>query len=132
MIFIDTSFFYALMDERDFEHDEAVASLNKLESPSLVTTNHVRGESWALVNRRLGHAAAARFLSHLESSPTVTVEWVDQDTEADAIAWLHHHSEREYSFIDATSFAFMRDNRITEALAFDGDFTAAGFVELRS
>ncbi|HKG04390.1 MAG TPA: hypothetical protein VKB03_14530 [Conexibacter sp.] len=40
-------------------------------------------------------------------------------------------NEREYSFVDATSFAVMRRRRIREALAFDGDFSAAGFVELR-
>lgn len=41
------------------------------------------------------------------------------------------HDERPYSFVDATSFALMRSLKIRQALAFDGDFTAAGFVELR-
>jgi predicted nucleic acid-binding protein len=41
------------------------------------------------------------------------------------------NDERPYSFVDATSFALMRKLRIEEALAFDGDFAAAGFVELR-
>jgi predicted nucleic acid-binding protein len=45
--------------------------------------------------------------------------------------WLRRHDERDYSFVDATSFEVMRRERIGEALAFDGDFTAAGFVELR-
>ncbi|HSH33844.1 MAG TPA: VapC toxin family PIN domain ribonuclease, partial [Actinomycetota bacterium] len=34
-------------------------------------------------------------------------------------------------FVDATSFALMRALKIRRALAFDGDFTAAGFTELR-
>jgi len=33
--------------------------------------------------------------------------------------------------VDATSFALMRRRRLHEALAFDGDFAAAGFVEVR-
>jgi predicted nucleic acid-binding protein len=36
-----------------------------------------------------------------------------------------------YSFVEATSFVLMRKLRILEALAYDGDFAAAGFVELR-
>jgi predicted nucleic acid-binding protein len=46
-------------------------------------------------------------------------------------SWLRRHDEREYSFVDATSFVFMRSRRIRSALAFDGDFSAAGFEELR-
>jgi predicted nucleic acid-binding protein len=42
------------------------------------------------------------------------------------------HDERKYSFVDATSFALMRALRLREALAFDGDFSAAGFNELRT
>jgi len=34
-------------------------------------------------------------------------------------------------FVDATSFACMRSLRARDALAFDGDFSAAGFHELR-
>jgi predicted nucleic acid-binding protein len=44
---------------------------------------------------------------------------------------LRRHDERVYSFVDATIFAMMRQLGITEALAFDGDFSAAGFVEVR-
>ena len=39
--------------------------------------------------------------------------------------------EREYSFVDATSFDVMRTLHLREALAFDGDFTAVGYLELR-
>lgn len=59
------------------------------------------------------------------------MEYVTPADQDDAMAWLRRHDEREYSFVDATSFAVMRRRRITEAFAFDGDFAAAGFVELR-
>lgn len=57
---------------------------------------------------------------------------VSPDLEEQALLWLRHHDEREYSFVDATSFALMKAMRIHEALAFDRDFSAAGFVELRA
>ncbi len=56
---------------------------------------------------------------------------VDETIDQQAWVWLRRHDERKYSYVDATSFAIMRRERITEALAFDGDFTAAGFVEAR-
>jgi predicted nucleic acid-binding protein len=51
--------------------------------------------------------------------------------EGKAWVWLRRHDERPYSFVDATSFQVMRERRLREALAFDQDFTAAGFTELR-
>lgn len=131
MIFVDTSFFYASMETNDARHNLAAELTSRITGEHLVTTNYVRGETWTLLNRRISRSAAISFLDHLEDSPRVSVSFVGRTLEEDSIAWLRRHDEREYSFVDATSFAFMRENRISEALAFDGDFTAAGFVELR-
>jgi predicted nucleic acid-binding protein len=54
------------------------------------------------------------------------------DLETAALRWLRRHDERECSFVDASTFGFMRSLRIREALAFDGDFTAAGFRAVRN
>lgn len=130
MIFVDTSFWVALRNRRDQHHDQARALLDAHQPGPLVTTNHVRGETWTFLRRRAGHRAAVAFLDALERSPRVSVILVSSDVEADALRWLRRHDEREYSFVDATSFATMRSVRIHEALAFDGDFAAAGFQEL--
>lgn len=132
MIFVDTSFFFAVTEPSDRAHEEAMALLDEINGKPLVTTNHIRGETWTLMNSRSGHATATRFIEAVGASAVIQVNRVDRATEEDAFTWLKQHDERTYSFVDATSFAFMRENRITEALAFDGDFTAAGFVELRS
>jgi predicted nucleic acid-binding protein len=96
-----------------------------------VTTNHVVGETWTLLRRRSGHRGAVGFLDRIARLPNVEVIHLDEETEAEAWRWLRARPEREYSFVDATSFAVMRRRRIREALAFDGDFNAAGFVEVR-
>ena len=131
MIFVDTSFWVALRNRRDASHGSARALLEGHSRDSLLTTNHVRGETWTYLRRRAGHRSAVDFLEVLERSPRVRLVQVADEVEADALLWLRRHDEREYSFVDATSFATMRTHRIREALAFDGDFTAAGFTELR-
>lgn len=72
-----------------------------------------------------------RWLDRLQTATRVRIERVTAELEDEAWSWLRRHDERPYSFVDATSFALMRRLRIREALAFDGDFAAAGFVELR-
>lgn len=130
MIFVDTSFWIALRMRRDTHHEAAVGLSRTYAAAPLITTSHVRGETWTFVRRRTGYDAAVSFLDSLERSPRVEVVRVDEDAERDALQWLRRRDEREYSFVDATSFAVMRKRRIREALAFDGDFAAAGFVEL--
>ena len=131
MIFVDTSFWIALRLRRDARHEDALTLLRRHESDHLITTNHVRGETWTYLRRRAGHSSAVDFLDAVDRSPRVRVVTVPSGLEDDALAWLRRHDEREYSFVDSTSFALMRSLRARDALTFDGDFSAAGFRELR-
>ena len=131
MIFADTSFWVALNLARDTRRDDATRLLREHANAGWTTTTLVRGETWTMLRRKSSHASAARFLAFLERSPRVTVLHVDEEIDAEAIDWLRRHDERPYSHVDATSFAVMRSLGIARALAFDGDFSAAGFVELR-
>ena len=131
MIFVDTSFWFALAAPRDDRHDDARELLARYRSSPLVTTNHVCGETWTLLRRRAGHRAAVAFLDGSDAAARLRVEFVTPELEADALTWLRRHDERPYSFVDATTFAWMRALRIRDAVASDDDFAAAGFTELR-
>ena len=131
MIFVDTSFWVALRNRSDGRHGDATRLLELKERDHLVTTNHVRGETWTYLRRRAGHRSATDFLDAVDRSPRLQMVFVTEGLEHQALRWLTRHDEREYSFVDATSFETMRAMRIREALAFDGDFSAAGFTELR-
>ena len=129
--FVDTSFLAGATWPEDSRHAAAISVARAVGRRPLVTTNLVRGETWTVLRRRASHRVAVDFLDALAASAVLRVHPVDAAIEAEAFAWLRDRDEREYSFVDATSFAFMRHHGITEALAFDRDFTAAGFVELR-
>ena len=130
MRFVDTSFWVALHQSRDAHFPDARA-LWLDRSQSLVTTNLGLGETWTFLRRRAGHRVARTFVDLAEQSSRLTIHRVDEATEREAWEWLRRHDERVYSFVDATSFAVMRRLHILEAFAFDGDFTASGFVEVR-
>jgi predicted nucleic acid-binding protein len=131
VIFGDTSFWIAFRNRQDDLHPSAMRLMRVHGQETLVTSNHVRGETWTFLRRRGGHARAVDFLDALGRSPRVRVVMVQEDIEAMALRWLQQQDEREYSFVDATSVALMRKLRIFQVLAFDGDFAAAGFHELR-
>lgn len=129
--FADTSFWFGLHNPRDSRHEMA-ADLWRATAHRVLTSTLVLGETWTLLRmRRTSHQRALELLDAIRSSPRVEVAGIDAGDEERAWAWLRAHDERVYSFVDATSYALMRRRRIREALAFDGDFAAAGFVEVR-
>jgi uncharacterized protein len=132
VIFVDSSFWIGLSDRRDDRHAQATALFRTHQRGPLLTTNHVCSETWTFLRKRHGHLAAVRFLDSTEKTGRLRVVHASEDVEREAWSWLRRHDERVYSFVDATSFAFMRSLGIREALAFDDDFSAAGFVQLRA
>ena len=133
IFFVDTSFWVALIRERDTHHPDARLLQQQL-SASLVTSDRVMEETWTFLRRRAGHRLAMRFtdeMGALESKGDLAIERLGTQVVDAAWRWLTLHDERSYSFVDSSSFALMRYLGLTRALAFDGDFTAAGFIELR-
>ena len=121
------------MDERDPKHETALTLLRRAAGQRIVATNLIRGETWTWLRYKRWHRKAVEFLDSVGGEGQhIQVAWVARDEEDEALRWLRQHDEREYSFVDATSFAYMRARGIEEALAFDGDFAAAGFIELRA
>lgn len=120
------------MDDRDPQHEVALTLLKQEANRGIVATNHVRGETWTWLRNKRWHAKAVAFLDSVGGAEQhIQIGWVPEELESEALRWLRRHDERSYSFVDATSFAYMRARGIQEALAFDGDFAAAGFTELR-
>jgi len=128
--FVDTSFWWGARSRADRRHAQAAALVAAGIGPVL-TSDLVVGEVWTLTRRGLGHAAAVQSVDAIFGLPDLTVEAVTPEDAEAAWAWLRLHDEREYSYVDATSFALMRRLGILEAYAFDGDFAAAGFIEVR-
>jgi uncharacterized protein len=126
--FADTSFWFARHQRQDRHHEIA----RRIEpGPRIVTTEWVLGETWTLVNQWGNHDGAVSCVEAIRDLPGVEVETVTPADLKAAWAWLRRHDERPYSFVDAVSFRVMQRRRLSEALAFDGDFAAAGFVEVR-
>lgn len=127
---MDTSFWVALQVSRARRHTYAVDLWNGHSGP-MRTSNLVMGETWTWLRRKAGHRAALRFVDSVRQSPRVSVAVVNEVIDKQAWLWLSRHAGRSYSYVDATSFEIMRRERIVEALAFDADFTSAGFIEVR-
>jgi uncharacterized protein len=123
-VFVDTSAFYAAVDEEDSHYDRARDLLASGEA--LVTTDHVLVECWLLMQRRLGAAVANRYWS-LVRAGAATIEHV-ASADLDA-AWAigERFPDQPFSIVDRTSFAVMERLGVHRAVAFDDDFAVYRF-----
>jgi predicted nucleic acid-binding protein len=126
-IFIDTSAVYALLDRDDADHKKAKKMLVDLldSENTLITSNYVLVESFALIQNRLGLEAARRFQEDM--IPLINIEWVNAGTHKSGMSALLAASRRKLSLVDCVSFEIMRTLGIKRVFAFDSHFTEQGF-----
>jgi predicted nucleic acid-binding protein len=131
-VFVDTSALYAILDSDDEHHREAAEGWNRLldliaeRTAEGVTHGSVLVEASALVQRRLGMPATRAL--HDDLVPVLSTHWVDGSLHSRAVTALLAANSRDISLVDWTSFELMRQHTITDALAFDDDFTRQGFA----
>ena len=131
-IFVDSGAWFAAQVIDDTHHEQAAGALRGLSAVpiALVTTNHVVGETYTLLRVTCGYDACRRFLESLDQTRRLERIFVGQDLERRAFEILDRYRDHDFSFVDATSFALMRTERIRHAFAFDSHFAAAGFVRV--
>ncbi|MBI3926101.1 MAG: PIN domain-containing protein [Armatimonadetes bacterium] len=131
-LFVDTGGWLATFNPRDQHHRAAAAFYREAlrRYRRLVTTNLVVGETFALLRRRSGLDVGLRFLQILEDSPRLEKLCSDQELETLSRDWLVGYRDQDFSFVDAVSFALMKQRGLEEAFAFDVHFEVAGFRRL--
>jgi predicted nucleic acid-binding protein len=131
-MFVDTGAWYALQVSDDRFHATAADALRSIVRSGfrMVTSTLVMGETYTLLARTHGHAAAFRFVDGLKESERLEVVQPDLAIEAETYQILRRFSDQAFSYVDGCSFAIMRKRRIELAFAFDRHFSVAGHVRV--
>ncbi|MCE2400078.1 PIN domain-containing protein [Candidatus Poribacteria bacterium] len=135
MIFVDTSAWIALINQRDQYHRDAVAVFEGLQQQEirLLTTDYVIDETVTRLRYDTNHTLAVEFLNRielLEETEILTIAEIDKNIFEQAKALFRQYDSVQLSFTDCTSFVICRANHIFEAFAFDHHFQIMG-IDLR-
>lgn len=124
-VFVDTGAVFAIFDRSDAHHNEAKRRVSGLRRGRVhpLLTNFIVAETHALMLRKLGPHIARRWLL----GNAWRVEPVLPADEQRARAIIASHTDKAYSYTDATSFAVMERLGTRRAFAFDRHFEQYGF-----
>ncbi|MDI3280730.1 MAG: PIN domain-containing protein [Bacillota bacterium] len=127
MVYLDTSALLAVLDAADEYHLLAKEVWTALltSGATLVASNYVLVETYALLQRRLGMEAVQVF--HADIVPLLKVEWVSEAVHLCGAHALVTANRRSLSLVDCVSFEVMRRLGIKEVFTFDQDFAEQGF-----
>lgn len=128
-LFIDTSYFLALLNRRDKYHAAAHQAM-QIVSPPFLTSDAVLlevGDAFSHPKQRhLGIAA----LRQIQQDEQIEVAAVTSDIVARAIELYAGRRDKGWGLTDCTSFVLMQDAGATNVLTTDRHFEQAGFVRL--
>jgi predicted nucleic acid-binding protein len=129
-VFLDTSAFVALRNRAEREHEAARAALAALvaERALLFTSNYVFAETYTALLVRVGRPEAIEWGRRFRASEAIELVRIDESVEEDAWSILESHSDKTWSYVDATSFALIQRERSTDAFAFDRHFVQRGLT----
>ena len=129
-VLADTSALLALSRRQDQYHAHAVkiAERHLAAGGRYLGTTLILGEHYSHLLPFRGPAGARAALAYLLDDPAH--EWVNVTAalvrEA-STRWLMRFADQDFSLVDAVSFEIMRQEKLTQAFAFDHHFEVAGF-----
>ena len=126
-IYVDTSAFYAVIDENDINHHSAAKAWTELlgQEVELVCSNYILIETIALLQHRLGIQAIRAFQEKI--MPILLVDWVTHEVHELAMTTLLIAARPQLSLVDCASFECMWRLDIHTAFTYDPHFSEQGF-----
>lgn len=127
-VFVDTGAFVALRNRAELEHPQARRILRDLidSGASLFTSNYVVAETYTALLVRVGRDEAIAWGQAFRIGKSIELMRVEEVLEDEAWSILVSHRDKAWSYVDATSFALMDREKVTDAFAFDHHFAQRG------
>lgn len=131
-IFVDTSFFIALLNSRDTYHHPAVKWQEQLSKQMVqkITSDYILLELCDGLAKLNYRQVAVQIIELIEKD--VSFKVIPTSSEITQAAWTLFKSrpDKEWGLTDCTSFVIMEKFAITSALTTDHHFKQAGFEAL--
>jgi predicted nucleic acid-binding protein len=128
-IFIDTSYFLALVNTRDKYHQAAKKAAEKA-APPFVTSEAVLFEVGNALARPPHRLLGIQALRQIRADKMIEIVHIDPDLFNRSITFYRSRMDKSWGLTDCSSFVIMEQLGIGAALTADRHFEQAGFERL--
>ena len=129
MIFVDTGYWIALLDDRDELHAKALEWASRALGP-MISTELVLVETVNYLTARMSRERLHLLLDGVMAAGIVEFMAASPERLQQGLALHRSRPDKAWSLTDCVSFVVMQERSIAEALAYDHHFQQAGFVAL--
>jgi predicted nucleic acid-binding protein len=128
-IFVDTSYFLALVNSHDEFHQLASNLGDQIEA-KLITTEAVLTEIGNALAKSQWRELAVVTLNDLRDDEDVEILPITSQLFSKALKFYSSRMDKEWGLTDCISFVVMKERKLTDALTTDHHFEQAGFKSL--
>ncbi len=128
-IFVDTSYFLALLNSHDEFHERTSIMADQINS-RLITTEAVLTEIGNALAKSQWRELAVDTLNDLRDDEDVEILSISSEVFSKALNFYSSRMDKEWGLTDCISFVVMEDRKLTVALTTDHHFEQAGFKSL--
>lgn len=131
-IFVDSSFFIALLRRSDAHHKRAVRALKDAEqTPGIFYTSYpVIDETATVLSMRVSKKTAIAFLHATARDDFPVILAVDDAVRQEGFHLFEHTADKDVSMVDCFSAVLMHTHGISQCFTFDRQFKKLGFEAL--
>ena len=125
MIFVDSSYYIAIVDTRDQWHKKALELSEYVENDSSVVSNFIISEVVTEIGRRSGGKVAYAMYNYFTDNCEII--YIDRGMLSESVEIVLKYAGT-LSLADATSVTIMDNMKIGEIISFDSDFDKVDFI----
>lgn len=134
-LFLDSWALIARYNKDDDDHEFVLEKFQKIiggEIPvtRMYTSDYVIGEAVTVARVRASHKTAVELGEAVLNSQAIEKLNVDGETFRTAWRIFKKYADKDFSFVDCTSFALMWSKGVQHVFSFDKHFDEVGFVRI--
>lgn len=119
-VFIDSSYYCALVNSEDSLHKKSLKYINSLENS--YTSNFILLESYTVISQKAGKTTAVKFGEKMQSQSNTSILLVTPNVEHLSWEIFKSINNKNLSYVDCSILALLQINKINTLLSFDSHF----------